>query len=544
MYSTEVINTDVLVIGSGGAGLCASISARNEGADVTIVSKNRIGMANNTTISGGVFAASTGLRDSSDTPALHIKDTIVSGCSINNPDMVKKMAEGAHEQIKNLQKYGVKFAKRETGELWIIHVPGHSVPRHVFSENSFGTDFTSPVSKYVLKTGVKNLSGVFVERILLDEHGRTSGALILDKKDSKVVVIHAKAVVLAAGGAGRIYSQNNNTPSSTGDGYALAFSLGLPLIDMEFVQCYPTLLIEPSLPRKMIAYEALVFRGGAKLFNTDGEDILSLYGIDEPSSMTRDALTLAVIKEVERGKGSNGGVWMDISSVPEKKLERYRKFIPDCLKDRIRFLVTPVVHHFMGGLLVNQEGETGIEGLFAAGEVNGGVHGANRLGGNALTEAWVYGDITGRAAALYAKKIKHRADSYDPEEFKKGLSQYTDNRNEYTARDIQKDLQKLMWEKAGIVRTEKLLTELITNIHDLKKRLYNCKANEWRNLITILETKNMLLVSEAVTRAALLRKESRGSHYREDFPKYGGDSWIKNTIIKVTKDGMAAEFSL
>ncbi|MDY7030368.1 MAG: FAD-binding protein [Thermodesulfobacteriota bacterium] len=521
MHFKHTLETDVLVVGSGGAGLCAAISAKNEGAHVLVVSKGRPGRANNTAISGGAFAVSTGLRSKGDTKELHLKDTLISGRYVNRRDMVETMIEGALDQTHNLVRYGVPLKKKGDQGFWIVHVPGHSAPRHVFSENSIGTDFTIPMSQYAQNNSIDFLSGIFVERLLRGVNGDIAGAIVLSRQDQGPILIQSKAVVLATGGAGQVYSQNDNAPGTTGDGYSLAFRLGVPMIDMEFVQFYPTVLFESGLPRTLIGYEVFIFRGGAKLFNSRNEDIALLHGIVDPHSMTRDALTIAIAKEIQKGRGVDEGVWLDLSTIPSEKLERYQRFIPKSVKGRLRFVISPAVHHCMGGLSVNNRGETGIEGLFAAGEVNGGVHGANRLGGNALTDIWVYGNLTGILAAQYIKSKKYPVIEESFETMKNEIQHDMDNNGKFSIKTIQQELRSFMWEKAGIVRTGQGLTELVSDIHHLGEKLNQCNVGNWKECIQKHETKNMLLTGEMIARSALLREESRGSHFRDDFPDEG-----------------------
>ncbi|OPX90184.1 MAG: Fumarate reductase flavoprotein subunit [Pelotomaculum sp. PtaB.Bin104] len=528
----EVINTDVLVIGGGGAGLCAAISSKKEGAKVLLISKSRPGRANNTAISGGSFSASTGLWDERDTPEQHLSDTLVAGRWINRAEMVRTMTSGAQEQMNNLISYGVPLQKKDNDKLRIISLPGHSVARNVVTKNSFGTDFTHPLFNFAKNLGVNFLAGVFVVRLCRGEQGDIAGALVIDPARQGLILIQAKAVVLATGGAGQIYSQTNNAPGSTGDGYALAFRLGVPLIDMEFVQYYPTCLLKSSLVKRMVIYEILVYWGGARLVNNLEENIALRHGLKDPSDMTRDALTLAIAKEVKEGRGINGGVWMDLSTIPGDKIKHLQKFIPKGLKGRDRFLVAPVAHFFMGGLLVNEQGETGIEGLYSAGEINGGVHGANRLGGNALTEAWVFGDITGRLAAQYARLKKHISSIENLQAIIKELKSYSEGKGQLWVGEIRREVQLLMWEKAGIIRTREGLSGIVSDIELQKEKLAVTKVSDFRQLIDKLETENMLLVGEAVVLSALIRKESRGAHFREDFPCEGGEKWVNNTCIK------------
>jgi fumarate reductase (CoM/CoB) subunit A len=531
----EEIITDVLIIGGGGAGLCAAISAKKAGVKVLMVSKSRPGRANNTAISGGSFAVATGLWDERDTSDQHLQDTLVAGRWINRPEMVRTMVSDIQEQTEKLLNYGVPL-QRKNDKLRIISLPGHSVARNTVTEKSFGTDFTLPLFNYAKNLGINFLAGVFVVHLFRGEQGNVVGALAIDPVRQGLIMILAKATVLTSGGAGQTYSQTNNTPGTTGDGYALAFRLGVPLIDMEFVQYYPTYLFESYLAKTMVIYEILVYRGNARLFNSKGENIAIRHGLTDPSSMTRDALTLAIAKEIKEGRGINGGVWMDLSTIPRDKIERFQKFFPKGLKGRNRFLVSPVAHFFMGGLLVNDQGETGIEGLYSAGEVNGGVHGANRLGGNALTEAWVYGDITGRLSAQYSRHKKKVCRVENLQAIVNDLKSYAEGNSQLSIEILRKELQCLMWEKAGIIRNKEKLSELVCDIEKLKDKLSKIKVDNIKKLINKLDLASIFLVSEAITRSALLRKESRGAHYREDFPSEGGKQWIKNTLVKKDDD--------
>ncbi|MDF9409876.1 FAD-binding protein [Pelotomaculum isophthalicicum JI] len=527
----EVINTDVLIIGGGGAGLCAAISSKKEGAEVLLISKSRPGRSNNTAISGGSFAASTGLWDERDTPEQHLTDTLAAGRWINRTKMVRTMTSGAQEQVKNLLGYGVPLQKKND-KLRIISLPGHSTARNVVTENSFGTDFTLPLFNFAKNLGVNFLAGVFVVRLCRSELGDIAGALIIDPVRQGLILIQSKAIVLATGGAGQIYSQTNNAPGTTGDGCALAYRLGVPLTDMEFVQYYPTCLLESSLVKKMVIYEILVYWGGARLLNSLGESITQRHNLKDNSKMTRDALTLAIAKEIKEGRGINGGVWLDLSTIPADKIKHFQKFIPKGITGKDRFLVAPVAHFFMGGILINERGETGIEGLYSAGEVNGGVHGANRLGGNALTEAWVYGDITGRFAAQYARSKKKILSIENLQSTIKDLESHTEGKKQLSVQEVRRELQDLMWEKVGVIRNREGLSGMVNDIEKLKEKLPDTEVSDYLKLINKLETENMLLVGEAVVLSALLRKESRGAHYREDFPDEAGEKWIINTNIE------------
>ncbi|MDD3653852.1 MAG: FAD-binding protein [Desulfotomaculaceae bacterium] len=532
MDIVDKLNTDVLVIGGGGAGLCAAISSKKEGAEVIMISKSLPGRANNTAISDGSFSAATGLWDERDTPEQHFSDTLATGRGINRPDMVRTMTSGAPEQVGKLLSYGVPLQKKDDGKLKTFSLPGHSVARNLVTEKSSGIEFTLPLFNCAQKLGVKFLAGVFVVRLCRSEQGGIAGALVIDPARQGLILIQARATVLATGGAGHIYSHTNNAPGTTGDGYALALYSGIQLTDMEFVQYYPTCLLNSSPVKAMAIYEVLVYRGGARLLNSLGENIALRHGLKDNSSMTRDAVTLAIAKEIKEGRGINGGVWMDLSTIPADKIGRFQKFVRGS-QGQTRFLVAPAAHFFMGGLLANELGETGIEGLYSAGEVNGGVHGANRLGGNALTEAWVYGDITGRLAAQHSRRKKKNYIAENLQLIIKNLKACTEAKGHVLVEEVGRELQYLMWEKAGVIRTRERLNEMIGDLEELKEKLSETRANDFNSLIKKLETRNMLLVGEAIVLAALSRKESRGAHYREDFPNEGGEKSISSTCVKL-----------
>ncbi|MHB8918300.1 MAG: FAD-binding protein [Desulfocucumaceae bacterium] len=532
----ETINTGVLVVGGGGAGLCAALSARKEGAEVLLTAKSRSGRACNTAVSKGTFAVATGAADDRNTADLHFRDTMVSGRWINRPGLVRTMVDGAREQLNNLQDYQVPLRRNGDGKLRIHSAPGHSVARHVTTERRFGTDCTLPLLAHTEKLGVAIASGLFVERLCIGDEGRIAGAVAIDTVRQGLVAIQARAVVLAGGGAGQVYSRTNNAPGTTGDGYALGFRAGIPMVDMEFVQFYPTYVLEQSFMGIMASYEILVSGGGAVLRNSLGEDIIRLHG-HHPTSVTRDALTLAIAREIRQGRGVKGGIWMDLSTIPNDKLDLYHRFIPRRLWGRQGFVVSPVAHHFMGGLRVGDRGETGIEGLFSAGEVNGGVHGANRLAGNALTEAWVFGEVTGRLAAQFSSRKGRGIAIKNLDRAAAEIKSRTGGRGPFPVEGVRRDVQRLMWEKAGIIRTRDGLAELAGDFARMRSDLSAARTGGWKELISKLETENMLLAGEAVVRSALLREESRGAHYRMDFPDEGGDHWARNVMVTIGQDG-------
>jgi len=537
MITNNIISCDVLIIGGGGAGIRAAIAARAKGADVFMASKSRIGYGNNTFISKGVFAAATGWSNSFDSPQTHTKDTIEGGRYINDKRLVRKVAEGSPKQIDFLEACGVKFSRKD-GKIRVTHTPGHSYPRHVAGEHHTGRDLIIPLRNYAIKTGVRFGEGVFITRLFTsDDH--IAAAAGIDYKGN-FLSITANSIVIATGGFAPIYLHNNNASGITGDGLALAFNLGLSIKDMEFVQFYPTALGKRG--NRLLLYEAIIFDAKAVLKNSIGDDILVKYGLYDPLRMTRDRLSRSIMKEILDGRSISNGVLLDLSTVKEADLKRIASFLPSMkngYKDGL--IVSPTAHFTMGGIVINEEAETTVQGLFAAGEVCSGVHGANRLGGNALAEVFVLGVIAGENAAktaLKGKRPRFPEKELLKEERRIEASYFNGHRDE---KDLRMSLKEIMWENVGIIRNTKGVERALDTITELNSCVPDMYVRDRSALIKSLELKNMLLISEMVCRAALLRKESRGAHYREEYPQEDNDNWLKNIFIRKEGSGIKLE---
>jgi len=512
------IETDVLVIGGGSAGMRAAIEAKRHGLDVVLVSESKVGFKNNSAISKAIFAATGIWKGTGDSPEGHVEDTVNSGRLINDKLLVATMARGAQQQFYDLGEFGAKYQEQD-GEPLVAPVPGHKYPRHLFFEARRGISFTVPMRKYTSSVGVRFMEGVLVTKLL--RHGnRIVGALGIDK-EGQCSVFHAKATVLASGGAGGIYLRTNNAIGISGDGYALAYEAGATLGDMEFVQFYPT--SECRTGRKMVMYEPLV-RSGLTLKNASGEEVLEKYGMSEKTKITRDVLARAIMMEILEGRGIDGCLLMGTKenleeSTGNSPVERTknRKETPREHK------VAPTTHFFMGGVKINEKSETGIEGLYAAGEACCGVHGANRLAGNAITETFVFGTIAGNQAASEAKR-ENRINVPESEissEIKR-LRELTSFQGEGSLEDLEVKLRRTMWEKVGILRDREGLETALKEILTLREQTRTIRA---------VKMANMLTVSEMVCRAALERAETRGAHYRADFPEENNEHWLKSIEI-------------
>ena len=523
----NIVPCDVLVIGGGGSALRAAIAAKERGVDVVVVSKSRVGYGNNTFISKGTFAAAAGWRDSRDNPDVHLRDSVIGGRFINDQKLLKLVTQEAVSQIEFLKKCGVKFYERG-GRIGVVHTPGHSYPRHVRGRDRSGRDFVIPLRAHAERIGVRLMDRAFITR-LISSGGRIAGATGI-ARDGTFSTFSASSIVLATGGFARTYLHNNNAAGITGDGHALAFELGVPLKDMEFIQFYPTAL--GALGSRLLLYEALVFQAGAVLRNAFGDDVIAKYGLNDPMAMTRDRVTRAIMREILEGRGITGGVIVDLSTVPEEELTALRHLIPGASTlGEVELIVSPTAHFCMGGISINENAETTVPGLFAAGEVCAGVHGANRLGGNALSEVFAMGGVAGEGAAQKA------LESNQPDMPEKEVLAEKERLESFLSaggRDLGKllrDLKDVMWRKAGIIRDEEGLEAALEKNDEIAACLKQIRVRDYGELRKYLELKNMVLLSQMVCRAALLRTESRGAHYRTDYPEEDNVNWLKNILI-------------
>lgn len=523
LKATQTLNTDVLVVGGGAAGLKAAIEARKHGLDVLLVSESPVGFRNNTAVSGATLAASGIWKGSGDSPEVHLRDTLASGCFINDRKLVDTFTRGATQQIHDLIRFGVNFRRRGE-ELLAWQIPGHSYPRSMSVERVRGVNITRPMCRFAASMGIRFMEGILVTRLLLSE-GTVVGVLGINNQ-GEVLVVKAKSTILATGGAGQVYFRTNNAIGMTGDGYVLAYEVGLPLRDMEFVQFYPTTF---KHGRRVCAYEVLMSRG-ATIRNSLGEDTLKRHSIDF-ASMTRDILTRTIITEITSGRGVEGNLIFDLTTMPqEDAIEFYQRGYTSKLP------VAPAVHFFMGGVIINESTETGIDGLYAAGEVCGGIHGANRLGSNALTEVLVFGTIAGERAAGRASKLGKIAVPQSEVSNELGrLKALVSKSGKENLKELQQSLKQTMWGKVGIIRDRQGLEAAQREILALREQVRAVAVTDYQQLCQAVKLANMLAVSEMVCRAALIRTESRGAHYRTDYPEEDNERWRR--IIEISRQG-------
>lgn len=529
------IEADILVLGTGGAGLRAAIEAEAGGASVVIVSKAPAGMNNATVIAdGGFHAAIEGF-----TPTEHFEETLKVGKGINDRRLVKVFTREGGERVLELRRFGVEM-RVHRGGVSVGDLPGLR-----------GLGITKPMVDYLRSRGIRIIENVIVTRLLL-VHEAVEGAVGYDVHNDQPVIFSAKATVLATGGAGALYKRTDCPLRTTGDGYSLAFRAGARLRDMEFVQFFPLALAEPGAPPYLV--------GGpipeeGRIINSLGEDIPRKHGVTARPLVlkSRDLLSRAIMIEILEGRGVDGAVLIDATEVFKRlgEEEGFSRgpyaFFRDKLKAAERpFRVAPICHFCMGGVVIDEHGYTGVPGLFAAGEVVGGVHGANRHGGNALTDITVFGARAGAAATEYAKTC-----SLGPFESAAAveLERYEALRNRKVNEDgdpraIMSRLRETMWMKAGVVRDGAKLREALAEIVELKEAVPRLYASSGRMMLEALEVPLALEAVEMIIRAALKRTESRGAHYRTDYPEEDDKGWLRTVVISRGRDGpmrLAAE---
>ena len=571
---------DVLVIGAGGAGLRAAIEARARGASVGLVCKSLLGKAHTVMAEGGVAAALAHVAPN-DSWQVHFRDTMVGGKLLNNPRMAQLHAMEAPERVRELELWGAVFDRTRDGRISQRAFGGHSHPRLAHVGDRTGLEMIRTLQDKAVQGDVDVYMECTISH-LLTTAGRVTGAFGYWRDSGQPVVFPARAVVLATGGIGRAYEVTSNSWEYSADGHALAYFAGAELIDMEFVQFHPTGMVWPPGVRGLLVTEAVRGEGGI-LRNKDGERFMWQYlpedrraeyaATDEeaqrwveatsrggepserrpPELSTRDNVSRAIYTEVKDGRGSpHGGVFLDISYLPAEHVRRklpsmYEQFkeLADVDITRGPMEVGPTTHYVMGGVRVDAEtGASTVAGLFAVGEVTGGMHGANRLGGNSLSDLLVFGARTGAGAAAYARG--QSASPYvDPAQVQRAARELGAPLERPEGEDpyaIQRDLQATMQSLVGIFREESDLARALDRLDDLEGRWSRTKVDGGRvfnpgwNLV--FELRNLLAISQAVTMSARQRTESRGAHSRIDFPEQDDANWGGvNSVICRGADG-------
>lgn len=546
----ETFQYDVIVIGAGGAGLRAAVEAAHEGLKVGVICKSLLGKAHTVMAEGGA-AAALGNIDKEDCWQVHFQDTIKGGKYMNNWRMAQLHAQEAPDRILELERWGAVFDRTPDGKIMQRSFGGHSYKRLCHVGDRTGLELVrSMQDKAVHTEGLTVHMEMTVTEVFKDGN-RVSGVLAYDRNSGKFSIFQAKAVVFASGGVGKAYKVTSNSWEYTGDGQVLAYKHGAELIDMEFVQFHPTGMVWPPGVAGLLVTEAVRGEGGL-LTNNKGERFMKNYDEARMELSTRDIVAKAIYAEVKAGRGSpHGGVFLDISHRPADYVKRklpsmYHQFkeLADVDITAGPMEVGPTTHYIMGGIKVDADtAESTISGLFAAGEVSGGMHGANRLGGNSLTDLLVFGRRAGLGAANFARD-NGEMPKIDPAQIKAAIDEMMEPlegggyENPY---EIHAELKDVMQSKVGIVRTEADLLDGIERLENLKQRARKVKVSGSTHFNPgwhlAKDLKHMITSAEAIARCALQRKESRGGHTRLDYDAYDPYWESVNSITKLNEDG-------
>jgi succinate dehydrogenase / fumarate reductase flavoprotein subunit len=582
MTAHETHEHDVLIIGSGGAGLRAAIAASAEGASVCVVTKCLLGKAHTVMAEGGI-AASIANVDERDGWKVHFADTMRGGQYLNNWRAAELHAKEAPARVHELEQWGALFDRTSDGRILQRNFGGHAYPRLAHVGDRTGLEMLRALQDRGVHEGMDVFMEYTVVELLLDGD-RVTGALAYDREKGAFTIFRASAVIIATGGIGKLYKITSNSWDCTADGHSLAYHAGAELIDMEFIQFHPTGMVWPPSVRGLLVTEGVRGEGGI-LRNKDGrrfmfDEIPPLYanqtadneeegwrytqGDKEarrpPELLTRDHVARCIVREIKEGRGSpHGGVFLDISWVKEKLANaeaHIQKKLPamyhqfkrladiDITKEPME--VGPTTHYAMGGLRVDADSQmSSVPGLFGAGECAAGLHGANRLGGNSLSDLIVFGKRAGEHAAQFANEHPAAAVSDDQVEaaIRRSLAPFerADHADAEGSYQIQKELQETMQELVGIVRDEAEMTRGLDQFPSFHERAARVAVQGNRAFNpgwhTALDLRHLLTVGEAITRAALERRESRGAHFRSDFPDKDPSDGTVNILIHKAADG-------
>jgi len=581
MAEYELREHDVLVIGAGGAGLRAASEAAAMGAKVAVVCKSLLGKAHTVMAEGGIAAAMANVDDR-DNWQVHFSDTMRGGQYLNNWRMAELHAQEAPERVRELEAWGAAFDRTGDGKILQRNFGGHRYPRLVHVGDRTGLEMIRTLQDHGIHQGFDVYMECAVIKLLKDGE-RVVGAFGYDRERGFFYLWRAKAVVIATGGIGRAYKITSNSWEYTGDGQALAYAAGADLMDMEFVQFHPTGMIWPLSVAGILVTEGVRGEGGI-LVNSAGrrfmfDDIPEAYRSQTadneeegwrytqgdknarrpPELLTRDHVARKIVKEIREGRGSpHGGVYLDIAWIKKrlpKAAEHIKRKLPSMYHQFIKLAnvditkvpmeVGPTTHYAMGGVRVDGDTQSStVPGLFAAGEAAAGLHGANRLGGNSLSDLLVFGKRAGEHAAKFAaaNDLGKISEQEADETAKLALRPFEAGAAGGSPYQIQHELQDMMQALVGISRRQEDMEKALVAIEDLKRRaaqvriegnrMYN---NGWH---TALDLRNLLIVSEAITRSAIARRESRGAHFREDFPARADEFAMFNHVVRQTAQGM------
>ena len=550
------LSADVLVVGAGGAGMYAAIAAARRGASVLLLDKSLVGRGGATIMAQMTVAAAIG-HEEPDHWTHHLRDTLTAGRGLCDPGLARLLCENGPERISEMDGWGAHWARSAEGRIRQVKAPGHDRARCCYVDFlNTGPGVAGALRRQVgAMAPVRRVSNVAVTDVVVRD-GRAVGAVGLEVAAGEIATFAAKAVVLAAGGLTKLYRRNSASTNMGGEAYALALWAGAELIDMEFVQFFPIAHLAPRLVgMDPIMWDPFRYKLGGRLRNGDLEEFMHRYGNRDDGAYTavRDQASYAILKEVEAGRGSpHGGVYLDFRHVPDSALRAAFGPVIDRLAHngidltRTPVEVAPTAHYHMGGIRVDERMRTRVPGLYAAGEAVGGANGANRLSGNAITEALVFGERAGseagRDALARAGGWSAQAAAGAVERIRSALDASPEHGAPANA--LQRELQDLMWERAGPFRTGEGLRMALDGIRELRKAPVSVRSPQGFDLDVQdrLEWRAMLATAEAVARAALGRTESRGAHQRLDFPE-GDPRWAGNQVLAMEGERMETGWS-
>jgi succinate dehydrogenase / fumarate reductase flavoprotein subunit len=562
---------DVLIIGGGSAGLRAAIEAHDAGAQVLVISKSKKGDPHTVLARGGINAA-LGTMDPQDNWMIHAADTLREGGFLADYERVEVLCKSASESINDLVNWGARFHREKDGRLTQRFFGAHTYRRTVFYEDWTGDEIIRVLMKQVSQREIEIVDNVYVTKLLksddvngggeepVEEREEVKGALGIDIEKKEMVIFECSSLILAAGGYTRVYAVSSSRIfENYGEGVTLAYEVGADLVDMEMVQFHPTGMVWPEKALGTLATEAIRGEGGI-LLNSKGERFMKNYYPERLELGPRDVVARAAYNEIVAGRGTeHGGVWLDIRHLPKEKIldrlttmyEQFKNIAGiDISKEKME--VGPTAHYSMGGVVVDIKCRTKIRGLLAVGEAISQIHGANRLGGNSLLDTVVFGKIAGGQAARLAKEQRER-EKTGPSSL---VRSKVNNRQEKEFDDgmfivkepikFCNEIQELMKQNAGIIREERRLQNGLKRILELKNEFYSkdsvlkeFKIDDVENVVLTWQVKSSLVACEATIRSALMRQESRGSHYRSDFPKLDDEKWNINIYCRKEGEEMA-----
>ena len=564
---------DVLIIGGGSAGLRAAIEAHDAGAHVLIISKSRKGDPHTVLARGGINA-SLGTMDPEDNWMIHAADTLREGAFLADYERVEVLCKNAPGAVNELVNWGARFHREKDGRLTQRFFGAHTYRRTVFYKDWTGEEIIRVLMEQVQQRKIEIIDNIYVTKLLksvnvngegpagekegeVEEEEEVKGAIGIDIEKKEIVIFECKSLILAAGGYTRVYSVSSSRIfENYGEGVALAYEAGADLVDMEMVQFHPTGMVWPEKALGTLATEAIRGEGG-KLLNSKGERFMKNYYPERMELGPRDIVARANYNEIVAGRGTeHGGVWLDITHLPKEKIldrlptmyEQFKNIAGIDISEE-KMEVGPTAHYSMGGVVVDIKCRTKIRGLFAVGEVISQIHGANRLGGNSLLDTVVFGKIVGSEAARLAKELAEIKKTAGPSSQLQlnvnNQKEFEDDHGIFIVKEpikFRNEIQELMKQNAGIIREEIKLQNGLKRILELKNEFYS-KDNilkefkldddgNGENVVLTWEIKSSLVVCEAIIRSALMRQESRGAHYRSDFPNLDDEKWKVNIYCR------------